>query len=90
MFEPDQVHYHAKLAMKMGGRYAIRDIALSATLRAQPSRWASTLTGCARSPINTPSGIPAAITQAIDEADGLVTKMIATKMKVASSNGSDT
>ena len=80
VFEPDQVHYHAKLAMKMGGRYAIRDIAERHLARAAESLgvdpdWMREIAD------QYAERIPAAITQAIDEADGLVTKMIATKMK---------
>jgi hypothetical protein len=66
--------------MKMGGRYAIRDIAERHLARAAESlgvdpTWMRDIAD------QYAERIPPAITQAIDEADGLVTKKIATKMK---------
>jgi serine/threonine-protein kinase HipA len=80
VYEPDQVQYHAKLAMKMGGRYKIRDIEERHVARAAESlgvdpNWMRDIAD------QYAERFPGAIAQAIDESDGLVRQELATKMK---------
>jgi len=78
VYEPDQVHYHAKLAMKMGGRYMIRDIAERHLARAAQELgvdpdWVRNIAD------QYAQRTPEAMAQAIDESDGLVPPGLARK-----------
>lgn len=79
IYEPEQVQYHAKLAMKLGGRYRIRDIAERHLLRAADSvgvdqDWMR------ETAHQYAERLPTAVAQAIDESGGLVPKNLASKM----------
>ena len=74
------MQYHAKLAMKTGGRFKIRDIEERHLARAAESlgvdpNWMRDIAD------QYAERIPGAIAQAIDESDGLVRQELATKMK---------
>lgn len=79
VYHPNQVRYHGKLAMKMGGRYTIRDIAerhivrTAVTVGVDPEWMRDTADRFI-------AQMPDVIAQAIEESHGLVPGKIATQM----------
>lgn len=80
VYDPDEVYYRGKLAMKMGGRYRIRDIVQRHLARAAESVGVDQNWMC-ETANRYAEQIPGAVAQAIDESDGLVPAKLATAMK---------